>query len=393
MEDLSPINAYRRAASTPGSRRLSRSDLDAASHYESKRSSPTRSPSRRSLRSADFEEVDSVEADAAEVLPSDQGSVYSSVEEETPKFSTAHRHLSGFGDVVTTAKGNLVRSLNSRLDLLSSKQVVNLHNQVNQLQKRLKNSYACLRESERVQEELECKNRDLNDELEDLRQALDEERLKTAAAQRNAVLIKERSTAVRILLRAFHGWSRRARLQAEHRRERLHRLVAISELHAVAVQRRAFDIWGETVNLATLGNEHDQRTARLRSCLLRLWVRGGQAHRQSRIARAFSRWKRCANLTNLRIVHGQALLRIVRSTFHGDSVARKRAAVSRAFTKWAKMTYSGGFEAVRAAARLVAARLHARARISMRRGFDTLRLACAEQAVRTEYESESLFRS
>ena len=48
------------------------------------------------------------------------------------RYSEAHHRLSGVGQVRLSSNNNIVRSVAERLDLLSSKQVVTLHNQVRQ---------------------------------------------------------------------------------------------------------------------------------------------------------------------------------------------------------------------------------------------------------------------
>ena len=415
MEDLSPINAYRRPSPTSALRRLQQrtaeAELLASSRrggrgggssssssrryeddIESKSSSPANVVRRTGLRSPSMQIVDTTKSvSTAGILLGVEDGGGSDDDEfadvASPTYSEAYVRRTGVDDVIRSARNNLVRSVNSRLDLLSSKHAVNLSNQVSQLQKRLKASYACLREAESARDDSERKARDLADDVQELHEELKVQALRIAATQRTAVLIKERATAMGIMVRAFHGWSRAARSQATQRKSLLTRLAAIHELHAIAVQRRAFDAWGEVVNLVDLDEHHEERTKRLRSCLLRLWVRGGQAHRKARIARAFARWKGSSHSIGVKAVHAQALLRIVRSTFRVDTVVQRRASVSRAFAKWSRMTYSGGFEAIRAAARLMVMRLHSRARRALRRGFDALRLASAEEAVRVDYQS------
>ena len=127
--------------------------------------------------------------------------------------------------------------------------VIIIH-QVSQLQKRLKSSYTFLREAERQQQDTAALNRELSAEVEELRLELKRQALRTAGAQRTAVVFKERAMDRELAVRVFFNWARAARAEAVRRSNLLHRLATIHEVHAIAVQRRAFDAWGEVRDCA-----------------------------------------------------------------------------------------------------------------------------------------------
>ena len=407
LDDLSPVNAYR---GTPKLRQQSNSghlpanNMSLESKYASRRSlssSPT-GTSNRTSRDTNHDTF-GVNDNHPQLFPS--STLTSPVREnlrQTGSRDQEQRRSNVFANSASlrgstgsssrySLNNGLVRSVSARIDFVSSKQVLHLHEQVMALQKRLNNSHALLRQAEQAEEAAQRKSAALELEIRDIRKQMAGETSKITSVQLHTAKILQRAQCTNLLRRTMQRWRHWAHGEAKVRHRRLARLASIVQIHTTTVLRQAFDSWQATDGLAKFRHESEQQLIRLRSCFVRLWARSAHTYRAVRKARAFATWKKQYVFWSNKTVRGQSLIRVIRSCFRVKGEQRQRQSLAKAFGQWSRVTYSRGVEAVRGAVRLVSKQLHTRRLVILHRGFNKLKWTHTVAKLHADHQGMTYF--